>query len=147
MEKRLTYEEKGKAIVKHNESPPRLRIRAPRLDTLDLIQKNKLTLIGRLTNPKAQRMWSMIAYFSKRWELRGSTKGADLGNGLFQFRFTEEEDLELVLATRPYHFSNWMVIIQKWEQIISSDFPHQIPFSIQLKGIPLHYWKKKTADI
>lgn len=44
--------------------------------------------------------------------------------------------MKKVLDNRPYHFSNWMVILQKWEPIISPDFPCQIPFWIQLKGIP-----------
>lgn len=142
MDRRLTYEEKGKVIAKSNISPPRIRIRGPRIDTTDLIKKNELTLIGRLTNPKVQRMWSMISYFTRTWELSRTTENSDLGNGLFQFRFTREDDL----AKRPYHFSNWMVIIQKWEPVISPSFQSHIPFSIQLKGIPLHYWNKKMSD-
>lgn len=92
-------------------SHPQERIRAPRIDTSDLIRKNELTLIGRLTNPKEQRIWAMISYFTRRWELIGTTEGVDLGNGLFKFRFTREDDLNKVLENRPYHFSNWMVII------------------------------------
>lgn len=41
-----------------------------------------------------------------------------------------------------------MVILQKWEPVISQSFPSQIPSWIQLKGIPLHYWDREiTKDI
>ncbi|CAA7030418.1 unnamed protein product [Microthlaspi erraticum] len=61
--------------------PPRKRIRAraPELDTTDLVHQNSLTLIGRLTNPQEQRMWTMIPYISSRWELQGRAVGSDLG--------------------------------------------------------------------
>lgn len=104
-------------------SPPPKRIRAPDLDTSDLIKENELTLMGRLTNPTAQRLWSLIPYLSNRWNLRGKATGSDLGNGCFQFIFEFEEDLTKVLDNRPYHFDQWMVILQKWEPVISPTFP------------------------
>lgn len=43
----------------------------------------------------------------------------------------------------PYHFDDWMVILQRWEPVISAFFPSQIPFWIEIQGLPLHYWKPK----
>ncbi|CAA7020451.1 unnamed protein product [Microthlaspi erraticum] len=143
MARRFTYAEKGKGLVTSESSPPRLCIRAPAMDTSDLVRKNALTLIGRLTNPAEQRLRSMLPYFSNKWELRGNVTGADLGNGCFQFRFDYEEDLRKVLENRPYQYSRWMVILEKWEQIISASFLSQIPFWISLRGLPLHYWKRE----
>ncbi|KAL0715672.1 hypothetical protein Bca4012_064994 [Brassica carinata] len=34
-----------------------------------------------------------------------------------------------------------MVILQRWEPIISNTFPLMIPFWIRIKGLPLHYWQ------
>lgn len=39
----------------------------------------------------------------------------------------------------------WMLLIQRWEPIISPSFPSQIPFWIRLKGIPLHYLHEKVV--
>ena len=36
-----------------------------------------------------------------------------------------------------------MVILQRWEPIIADSFPSEIPFWIDVQGIPLHYWKPK----
>ncbi|CAA7045271.1 unnamed protein product [Microthlaspi erraticum] len=144
MVRRFSYAEKGKALdLPTAHQPPRRRIRAPEMDTTDLVRQNSLTLIGRLTNPQEQRMWTMIPYISSWWELRGRAVGSDLGNHCFQFRFDYDEDLQKVLDNRPYQYARWMLILQKWEPIISSTFPSQIPFWIQLKGLPLHYWKKE----
>lgn len=143
MARRFTNAEKGKAIDTSSVSPPRKRIRAPPVDTSDLVKENALTLIGRLTNPREQRLWSMIPFISKKWELRGRAVGSDLGNSCFQFRFDYEDDLLKVLANRPYQYNRWMLILQKWEPIISPDFPSQIPFWINVTGIPLHHWKKE----
>lgn len=112
------------------------------MDTSYLIKDNTLTLVGRLTNPKSQRLWSMIPFLSSRWNLRGKAIGSDLGHGCFQFRF-DQDDLQKVLVNKPYHFNYWMVIIQRWEPIISASFPNKIPFWIHLEGLPLHYWKEE----
>lgn len=64
MNRRIPYSAKGKGIARED-SPPlrkRIRIQAPDLDTSDLIQENSLTLIGRLTNPTVQRLWSLIPF-------------------------------------------------------------------------------------
>lgn len=36
-----------------------------------------------------------------------------------------------------------MIILQRWEPIISNTFPSQIPFWIKLQGLPLHFWHHK----
>lgn len=76
--------------------------------------------------------------------MKGKVTGADLGQNSFQFRFELEEDLLTVLAARPFHYAHWMVVLQRWEPIISPTFPSQIPFWIRLHGIPLHYWDDKV---
>ncbi|KAL1224245.1 hypothetical protein V5N11_034388 [Cardamine amara subsp. amara] len=145
MERRIPYSQKGKEVARGYSHPPRKRIRAPDLDNSDLIQENALTLIGRLTNPEEQRLWSLIPFLSNRWNLKGKAIGSDLGRGCFRFRFDFEKDIQKVLDNMPYHFDQWMVILQRWEPIISESFPNQIPFWIELKGIPLHYWKLRMV--
>ncbi|KAG7594155.1 Zinc knuckle CX2CX4HX4C [Arabidopsis thaliana x Arabidopsis arenosa] len=145
MDRRIPYHLKGKGISADFAPPPQRRIRAPELDTSDLIQENSLTLMGRLTNPKVQRLWSLIPFLSNRWNLRGKAVGSDLGKGCFQFCFDFEEDLQKVLSNRPYHFDGWMVILQRWEPVIDASFPSQIPFWIELQGLPLHYWKPEMV--
>lgn len=139
--RRLTAAEKGKGLVVEAHESQVRRIRAPPLDTSALIRENALTLIGRLTNPQEQRIWALIASLPRKWNARGRVVGADLGHNCFQFRFEREDDLQRVLDNRPYHFNYWMVVIQKWEPVISGTFPSMIPFWIRIKGLPLHFWQ------
>ena len=140
MARRFSKEEKGKDQLKIHDGPHIIRIKAPCVDNSALIRDNELTLIGRTTNPQEQRMWALIPALPRKWHLQGRVSGSDLGNGCFQFRFEREEDLKRVLDNRPYHFAYWMVILQRWEPIISESFPSQIPFWIRVKGLPLHFW-------
>ncbi|CAA7058699.1 unnamed protein product [Microthlaspi erraticum] len=126
--RRFTYAEKGKGVAGPEPAPLGIRIRAPHLDTSELVKKNALTLIGRLINPQKQRLRSMLSYFSNKWELRGLARGSNLEHDCFQFRFDYEDDLKKVLDNRPYQYSRWMVILQRWEPIISPSFPSKIPF-------------------
>lgn len=143
MARRFTAEEKGKGLAPPTATGARKRIRAPDLDTSELIQANSLTLIGRLTNPQEQNVRDIISFLPKKWDLEGQVTGSDLGHFRFQFRLNSERDLKRVLENRPYHSNNWMVILERWEPIISDSFPSQIPFWINLQGLPLHFWHQK----
>ncbi|XP_018443346.1 uncharacterized protein LOC108815195 [Raphanus sativus] len=146
MATRLTEAEKGKQQITETSRNKTLRIKAPNFDNSALIEANKLTLIGRLTNPREQKMWALLPSLPRKWNLLGKAVGSDLGNNCFQYRFEREEDLRRVLNNRPYHFAYWMVILQRWEPIISNSFPSQIPFWIRVKGLPLHYWHADMLD-
>lgn len=141
MSRRLTTEEKGKGLL--HAPPARKRIRAPEIDTSALIQANLLTIIGRLTNPQEQSVNEVISTLPRRWKTEGPVTGADLGHSCFQFRLSTEKDLKEVLANRPYNHNNWMLILQRWEPVISNSFPSEIPFWIKLQGLPLHFWHQE----
>ncbi|KAG2266435.1 hypothetical protein Bca52824_073514 [Brassica carinata] len=145
MTTRFTAAEKGKALARNPPGPPRLRMRAPDFDPTDLIKENILTLVGRLTNTREQRMSAVLPYLARKWNL-DSSSGSDLGNDCFQFRFNKEEDIRDTLHNRPYQYGRWMIRVQRWEPVISQNFPSQIPFWISLRGIPLHYWHEKVLD-
>lgn len=127
------------ATHRRSTDPPRRRIKAPDLDNSALIKDNALTLIGRVLNPSERNVELLLSALPRLWTLKSRVFGSDLGRDCFQFRFELEEDMKGVLANRPYQFCRWMVVIQRWEPIISASFPSQIPFWIRLHGLPLHY--------
>ncbi|XP_010440157.1 PREDICTED: uncharacterized protein LOC104723468 isoform X2 [Camelina sativa] len=110
------------------------------------IQQFSMTLIGRLMNPACQNMESLIANFPKIWKLEEKVVGADLGQGVFQFNFEEEEDILSVLQNGPYHFDSWMVSLVRWEPVISSSYPSAINFWVKVSGIPMHLWEVATLE-
>lgn len=144
--RRLTAEEKGKGPAQSSETQgeqPCKRIRAPEIDTSALIMENMLTLIGRTLNAKEQPIGALISSLPRKWSLKGTVTGADLGRNCFQFRFELEEDLLSVLKGCPYHYNHWMLVLQRWEPVLSPLFPSQIPFWTRLQGLPLHFWHEK----
>ncbi|KAJ4876929.1 Uncharacterized protein Rs2_41947 [Raphanus sativus] len=144
MARRYTAEEKGKSATGNLTAQPRIRISAPDFDPAELIRENSCTLVGRLTNPKEQRMSSVLSYLAKKWGVE-SASGSDLGRDCFQFRLNSEKEILEILYNRPYQYGRWMIIVQRWEPIISPNFPSQIPFWITIKGIPLYYWHEKVV--
>ncbi|XP_010463383.1 PREDICTED: uncharacterized protein At4g02000-like [Camelina sativa] len=89
----------------------------------------------------------MFPFLVNRWNLRGKAVGSDLGRGMFQFRFDLVEDLQQVLENGPYHFDQWMIILQKWEPIISKNFPSQIPLWVEIHGLPKHFWQTEMLSV
>lgn len=101
MHRRLSYAEKGKGLANPPEPLRTARIKVPAVGNSNLIKKHSLTLVGRITNPKYQRMWSLIPFFSEHWKVETRPVGEDLGQGCFQFQFASEGDLMKVLEDRP----------------------------------------------
>lgn len=143
MAHRYSRYEKGK--WKDESFPPcKPLVRVPESDVSDLIEQNRFTLIGRVTNPAIQKTKALVAFFLQQWNVVGRITGRDLGPSLFQFSFKSEQDLQAILSKAPFHYKRWMLILQKWEPIISDSFPALIPFWINVHGILLHYWKDDT---
>ncbi|RID57503.1 hypothetical protein BRARA_F00874, partial [Brassica rapa] len=121
-------------------------VKVPESDISELIERNKFTLIGRVTNPAIQKTRALVDFFLQHWNVIGKITGRDLGPTLFQFGFETEKDLKTILSKAPFHFKKWMIIIQRWEPIVSDTFPNRIPFWVNIHGIPLHYWNDQTID-
>lgn len=115
-------------------------------DISELIERNKFMLIGRATNPAIQKTRALVDFFLQHWNVVGRLTGRALGPSLFQF-VESEKDLQTILSKAPFHFKKWMLILQRWEPIISDDFPNHIPFWVNIHGIPLHYWNDQTIDV
>lgn len=146
MSHRYSRTEKGKARTT-NITYQKPLVKVPESDVSELIERNKLTLIGRVTNPKIQKTRALVDFFLQQWNVSGRITGRALGPSLFQFGFESEKDLQSILSKAPFHFKRWMLILQRWEPIISESFPNRIPFWINVHGIPLHYWNDKTIDV
>lgn len=143
--RRLSATAKGKSVATDlYQAPRRGRIQIDVPENAYLTHKHSLTLIGKVTNPSAQKVWALIAFFTDHWKTERKPVGADLGQGMFQFQFELESDLLSVLERRPYHYGRWMVILQRWEPTTSPQFPSLIPFWIKVQGIPVHLWTEET---
>lgn len=119
-------------------------MRIPANDNENLIESNRLTLIGRLTNTVIQKPRAVIDFMAQVWNLEGRVTGRPLGLDKFQIKFETEHELTQVLEKGPYHYKRWMLLLQQWEPTVSDQFPFNISFNVRIHGIPLHYWSEKT---
>lgn len=138
--------EKEKWVSTTKKPPRRPPVLIPAGDTNTLIEENKFTLIGRITNPAMQKPKAVVDFFLQNWYVVGSFTGRELGPHLFQFWFESEQDILSVLNRGPFHYKRWMILLQRWEPIISDDFPSSITFWIRIHGIPLHYWTEQALE-
>lgn len=146
MHRRLSSAEKGKAVALEHRSAPRTgRVRVSEPENLTDHHNHFLTIIGRITNPSVQKIWSLIPFFTYHWKTDIPSGGSDLEMGLFKFQFELESDLLDVLEKRPYHYARWMVLLQRWEPTISPNFPSMILFWIKIQGVPIHIWSEAVA--
>ncbi|XP_033133626.1 uncharacterized protein LOC103828963 isoform X1 [Brassica rapa] len=144
MSHRYSREEKRKWVstsTQINRKPP---VPIPDSNTAALIEENKFTLIGRVTNPAVQNTKALVEFFLQHWNVVGRITGRELGPQMFHFRFENEKDLLTILNKAPFHFKRWMLLIQRWEPVVSEKFPAYLPFWIQVNGVPLHYWSDEA---
>lgn len=82
-------------------------IKVPAFDYSDLIEKFKLTLVGRMFHRDGRSVDALLKHMPKRriWDVEGRVRGTNLGNNKFQLDFDKEEDLQKVLSKRPCHFN------------------------------------------
>ena len=145
MARRYSQAEKGKWQAPPELPAKRPPVRIPASANNDLIEANRLTIIGRLTNPQVQKpIRAVIDFMAQIWNLEGRIVGRALGLDKFQFRFESEYDLLQVLDKGPYHYKRWMLLLQRWEPIVADTFPSKISFNVRIHGIPLHFWSEGT---
>ena len=144
MSRRLSRSEKGKMQAPQELPPKKPPVRIPANTNDDLIEANRLTIIGRLTNPLVQKPRAVIDFMAQVWNLEGRVVGRTLGLDKFQIKFETEQELTQVLEKGPYHYKRWMLILQRWEPTVSDQFPSNISFNVRIHGIPLHFWSEQT---
>lgn len=146
MANRYTRSEKGKWTADSSRAERRLPVRLPSGNNSALIEDNKLTLIGRVTNPAVQKTQWVVEWLIQYWNVEEELTGRELGPELFQIRFTSEKALQAVLRKGPYHYKRWMILLQRWEPVVSNSFPRMIAFWIRIHGLPLHFWTEESLE-
>lgn len=113
MTHRLSRSDKEKWPSNPNPRCRRAPVKIPSSNTSVLIEENRLTLIGRVTNPAVQKTRALVDFLLQHWSVVGTFTGCDLGPNLFQFRFESEADFQSILRRGLYHFKRWMFILQR----------------------------------
>ncbi|KAF3605199.1 hypothetical protein DY000_02047650 [Brassica cretica] len=132
---------KGKEILYEDDDEP---IKLTDHDVSQNINEFKLSLIGKILNPKKQSVEKLLQKMLVQWGMEERITANDLGNGKFLLNFTTEDELNSVLRQGPFHFNFCMFVLVRWEPIVHDDYPWIIPFWTRLIGVPLHLWTENN---
>ncbi|WZZ16170.1 hypothetical protein YC2023_109259 [Brassica napus] len=127
---------KGKGILYEDDDAPIQLVESEKSHVAEF----RLSLIGKILNPKKQNVEKLIQYMINKWGMADRVTANDLGAGKFLFTFTTEEDIKEVLRQGPFHYNYCMFVLVRWEPIDHDDYPWIIPFWVQITGLPLHLW-------
>ncbi|KAG7576108.1 hypothetical protein ISN45_Aa03g005410 [Arabidopsis thaliana x Arabidopsis arenosa] len=101
--------------------------------------QNRLSLIARPLNPRAQNLFTVVASLPRTWGLASRVHGRVLDGTFVQFLFQSEADLNSVQRRAPLVFNNWLVASQRWVDRPTAGFLTTIDLWVQIRGIPLQY--------
>ena len=132
---------KGKGILYEDDDEP---IKLTDHDVSQNINEFKLSLIGKILNPKKQSVEKLLQKMPVQWGMEDRITANDLGNGKFLLNFTTEDELNFVLRQGPFHFNFCMFVLVRWEPVVHIDYPWIIPFWTRLIGVPLHLWTENN---
>ncbi|KAJ4902413.1 Uncharacterized protein Rs2_16364 [Raphanus sativus] len=136
-----TADIKGKGISYEDDDAP---IQLTEQDEAFVIKEYRMSLIGKVLNPKKQDVEKLLQKMPQQWGLQDKITANDLGNGKFLFNFTCEDDLNFVLRQGPFHYNYCMFVLVRWEPIVHDDYPWIVPFWVRIIGIPLHLWTDRN---
>ena len=132
---------KGKRICYDHDDEP---IQLTDEDDSPTIKDYRMSLIGKILNPKKQSVVKLIQTMPAQWKMQDRITANDLGSGKFLLNFMNEDDLQSVLRQGPFHYNFCMFVLVRWEPVVHDDYPWIIPFWIEITGIPLHLWTIKN---
>ncbi|KAG7578084.1 Zinc knuckle CX2CX4HX4C [Arabidopsis thaliana x Arabidopsis arenosa] len=112
----------------------------------EVADRNRLSLIARPLNPRAQNLFSVISSLPRVWGLTANVHGRVLDGTFVQFLFQSELDLISVQRREPWLFNNWFIVNQRWEIFPDVDFLTTIDLWVQIRGIPLPYVCVETVN-
>lgn len=118
----------------------------PDLPEFSSIERNHLSLIGRILNPDCQKMPILIVEMPRKWQKVGKCRGVALSKEKFQFIFDNEFDLLDVLDKGVHAFNEWTLVIERWVENPPEDYLQYIPLWVQIRHLLVNYYTAESID-
>ncbi|KAL0886081.1 hypothetical protein Bca101_010064 [Brassica carinata] len=109
-------------------------------------ERNELSLVGRLLNPKVQRMADLILDMPRKWQLYDRVRGVALSQERFQFIFKYEHDLLAIVKRGPHTFKDWSIVLERWVEKPPEDYLQYLMVWVQMRNIPVNHYTKGTIE-
>lgn len=102
------------------------------------LEECSLSLIGRFLTTKSINSRAAKSLLRSVWKFGQDLRISDVGDGLFQFKFTMDSQIEWVLNNGPWSFDGHILLLRRWEKgmtAYSVNFTH-ISFWVKIWGLP-----------
>ena len=104
----------------------------------NLLEECSLSLFGRLLTDRQQNTRALKNTLKAAWKMGSDLRIIEVGNNIFQFKFSSRYQMEWVENCGPWNFENNLLLLCRWKKGLTSEnikFTHS-PFWVQLWGLP-----------
>ena len=108
------------------------------MNRFDLIEECALSLFGKLLTDRHQNQRALKSTLRAAWKMGLNLRIVDVGENIYQFKFSSEYQLEWVEKKGPWNFDNNLLLLYRWRKGLSVSnitFTH-VPFWVQIWGLP-----------
>lgn len=118
----------------------------PNLPQYSAVERNKLSIVGRILNPECQKVRDVILDMPRKWQVYDRVKGFALSKTMFQFVFKYEHDLEEVLRKMVWTCKEWSIVIDRWMENPPEDYLKFLLVWVQIRNIPVNYFTYESIE-
>ncbi|XP_071917145.1 uncharacterized protein [Coffea arabica] len=117
------------------------------LDSTDLAQgvvECQLSIIGRVVGEKTANIAGIKSFASNMWPFARNLRVVEIGVNMFQFSFSNKQDMDRVLRGRPWVYDNLPWVVLPWEEGIELNLEafNRTWIWVQLWNLPIHWITK-----
>ena len=103
-----------------------------------ILEECSLSLMGRFHMSKPLNTKVAKKLFRSVWKFGQYLRITEVGDGLLQFKFSMESQLNWVMKNGPWSFDNHILLLRRWEKGMTAytvEFPC-VPIWLQVWGLP-----------
>ncbi|KAL0006743.1 hypothetical protein SO802_008245 [Lithocarpus litseifolius] len=106
-----------------------------------------LSLFGCFLTKRPYNQRATKELFRSLWKFGIDLRIVDVGDGLFQFKFTLESQLKWVLNNGPWSFDNHPLVLRRWERGMTANSITftVLPIWVQIWGLPFDLISEEAA--
>ena len=114
----------------------------------EILEEYFLSLIGKFLTTRPINIRAAKNLLRSKWKLGDDLKVVEVGDGLLQFKFSMESQLNWVWNNGPWCFDNQILALRRWEKGMTArteTFTH-LPFWVQVWGPPFDLMTEEAGQ-
>ena len=114
----------------------------------EILEEYFLSLIGKFLTTRPINIRAAKNLLRSKWKLGDDLKVVEVGDGLLQFKFSMESQLNWVWNNGPWCFDNQILALRRWEKGMTArteTFTH-LPFWVQVWGLPFDLMTEEAGQ-